>query len=267
MTDPSPSRSPSSAHCAFVTGAAHGIGRATVLALLKEGWLVGAADIDTAGLERLATEAQSPRCLTYKLDVASIGDWQAALQSFHTVSQRLDLLINNAGILVSGDFESIDLARQLRLVDINIKGVMTGCYAAFPYLRQTPGATVINLSSASATYGQPSLATYSSTKFAVRGLTEALNIEWQRHGIRVIDMMPLFVQTDMVVGMDARSIERLGVHVRPDDVARHIVRAAQRARSHYPVHWHVGPLAGPLFALSGMVPGRLQRWIAKKIAA
>ena len=78
--------------------------------------------------------------------------------------------------------------RQPQEIDVNCKGTVNGLYAAFPYLRSTPSAVVVNLASASAIYGQAELAVYSSTKFFVRGLTEALNLEWQRHDIRVIDM-------------------------------------------------------------------------------
>jgi NAD(P)-dependent dehydrogenase (short-subunit alcohol dehydrogenase family) len=85
-------------------------------------------------------------------------------------------------------------------VDVNVKGVLNGCHLAKPYLLRTPGERVINLSSGSAEYGQASLATYWATKFAVRGLTEALNVEWQADGIPVMDVMPLCARTAMVDG-------------------------------------------------------------------
>ena len=84
---------------------------------------------------------------------------------------------------------------------------------------------MVNLCSASAIYGQPELATYSATKFGVRGLTEALELEWRRYGIRVIAMWPLFVATPMVDGMETASTKRLGVHLTAEDVAAAIYSA------------------------------------------
>ncbi len=99
------------------------------------------------------------------------------------------------------------------MVDINVVGMMNGMYTAFPYLKETPGAQVVNLASASAIYGQPELATYSATKFAVRGLTEALELEWRGHDIRVLDVWPLFVRTGMIRGMSIGSTRSLGVRL------------------------------------------------------
>lgn len=81
---------------------------------------------------------------------------------------RLDILINNAGILRAGPFESIDLAQHQAIVDVNLGGVINGTHLAFRYLRDTPGAQVVNLCSASAIYGQPELASYGATKSAVK---------------------------------------------------------------------------------------------------
>lgn len=77
----------------------------------------------------------------------------------------------------------------------------------------------------------------------MRGLTEALNVEWQADGIRVVDVMLLFVRTAMVEGMDAVSIRKLGVHPRPEDVARVVLRAAEYRGGPGRVHWPVGRLA------------------------
>jgi NAD(P)-dependent dehydrogenase (short-subunit alcohol dehydrogenase family) len=252
--------------CVFITGAASGIGRATATLFVKRGWFVGLADIDDAALAGLARELGPQHVWTCKLDVTSEAGWQAALAGFARRAGRLDLLVNNAGILISGPFEANPLARHHALVDVNVKGVLNGCHLAKPYLLRTPGARVINLSSSSAEYGQASLATYSATKFAVRGLTEALNVEWQADGIRVMDVMPLFVRTAMVDGMDAASVRRLGVRLTPEDVARVVWRAAQY-RGYGKVHWPVGWMARLLHAMGGMAPDRVSRFMAYRIAA
>lgn len=249
----------------FITGAAAGIGRSTALHFARQGWFVGAFDVDAASLAETGRQLGS-NGLTGTLDVTDADAWAPALEHFfNAAGKRLDVLLNNAGVLVSGPFEDTAIARHHRLVDINIKGVMNGCHAALPWLKQTPDSRVINLSSASAIYGQPSLASYSASKFAVRGLTEALDLEWQAHGVRVMDVWPLFVSTGMVQGMQANSIERLGVSLTPDDVAAVIWQAATHQGS-FRVHWPVG-LSSKLFAqTSKLSPAWLNRLINKKIA-
>jgi NAD(P)-dependent dehydrogenase (short-subunit alcohol dehydrogenase family) len=252
--------------CAFITGAASGIGRATAILFAQRGWFVGLADIDGDGLAALGRELGLDNSWTCRLDVTSEQEWERALASFFERTGRLDLLVNNAGILISGPFAANPLMRHHVLVDVNIKGVLNGCHLARPYLLRTPGARVINLSSASAEYGQAALATYSATKFAVRGLTEALNIEWQADGIRVMDVMPLFVRTAMVEGMDAASVRRLGVHLAPEDVARVVLKAACYDGGYGKVHWPVGWMARLLHAMGGMGPDRVSRLLAHRIA-
>lgn len=252
----------------FITGAAAGIGRSTAMLFAHNGWLVGAADVDEVGLRNLQIALGKDTCQIFRLDVTSAEDWNQALASFTRYSGRLDALINNAGILASGEFSDIPLARQTAIIDINVKGVMTGCHCAFPYLKNTTGSCVVNLASASAIYGQPSLAAYSASKFAVKGLTEALNLEWEPHGIRVLDMLPLFVQTAMVKDMDAQSIRRLGVHLTADDVATKIFRAASHRHPQSHVHWTVGRLTALMYLGATLSPDwvnrAINRWISRR---
>lgn len=253
--------------CILITGAAKGIGRATARLFVQHGWFVGLGDIDTKSLDMLCEELGADNALAMQLDVTQPNDWNAILARFYQRTGRLDVLINNAGILISGNFESNPLACHHALVDVNISGVLNGCYLSLPYLRKTSGARVINLSSSSAMYGQASLATYSATKFAVRGLTEALNIEWQKYGISVVDIMPLFVQTEMITDMDARSIEVFGAKLTAEDVAQTIWRAATQGNRYNKVHWPVGTLSTWLLRLNDVTPAWLKRFIAKRISS
>ena len=122
--------------------------------------------------------------------------------------------------------------------------MLHGLHAAFEHLRDTAarhgGATVVNLGSASAIYGQAELAGYSATKFYVRGLTEALDIEWSHHGIRVVDLWPLFVQTGMLEGISTGTTTSLGINLRPQDVADAVVAALEPSRA------RPGPAPGAL---------------------
>ena len=252
----------------FITGAAAGIGRATALTFAGHGYRVGGYDVDLAGLATLREEitARGGQIAIGGLDVSDAEDWSAQLEAFTGRSRRLDILVNNAGVLSSGHFEGIPLAAQRRMVDVNVYGVIAGLHCAFPYLRDTPGSQAVNLCSASALYGQPELATYSATKFAVRGLTEALELEWRRHGIRMIAMWPLFVDTGMVDGVETRSTRTLGVHLSAEDVAAAIYAATRPGRNWLPrVHYPVGRQTRVLAGLAQIAPNRLQRLLNKAV--
>ncbi|HIV73165.1 MAG TPA: SDR family oxidoreductase [Candidatus Aquabacterium excrementipullorum] len=253
----------------FITGAAAGIGRAVAQRFAAAGWFVGLADVDGAAVQALARELGPARCHAARLDVSHAEGWAAPLQAFwQAAGQRLDVLFNNAGIAITAPFEDTEVARHHRVIDINLKGVLNGCHAALPWLRHTPGARVINMCSASALYGQPMLATYSATKAAVRGLTEALDIEWQRHGIRVVDVLPLFVNTAMVADevSKMKTVKTLGVRLSADDVARTVWRLAQMAPGRMPVHSAVGWQTRLFYQLGKHLPDAVNRFVTARMA-
>ena len=256
------------ARAAFITGAAAGIGRATALRFAAAGYLVACTDVDEPGLATLAadSEAAGNSVWTAALDVRDPAGWAARLAEFTEVSSgRLDVLVNNAGVLRIGRFADVDLDVHLRTVRVNVDGVINGCHAAYPYLRATPGAHVVNLCSASAIYGQPELATYSATKFAVRGLTEALDLEWAADEITVTALWPLFVDTPMLHQRHAASTESLGVRLSAQDVADAVLDAVRPRRAHR-VHRGVGRQARLMRAAATVTPGWLLRLSNKRIA-
>ena len=253
----------------FVTGAAAGIGRAVAEHFLRQGWFVGLYDVDEAGLLALQQAWGPEHCTAARLDVSSVDDWHAALQGFEQATGgRLDVLFNNAGIAVTSPFAEAELARHHRLIDINLKGVVNGCHLALPWLQRTPGSRVINMCSASALYGQPELGTYSASKAAVRSLTEALDIEWQRHGIRVVDVLPLFVNTAMVADEVSRmkTVATLGVRLGPQDIADAVWRLANAAPASLPVHTLVGWQTKLLAFLSKVSPDAVNRLVTARMA-
>ena len=143
---------------------------------------------------------------------------------------------------------------------------MNGCHAAFPYLRDTTGARVLNMCSASAIYGQGELGAYSASKFAVRGLTEALDLEWKRFDIRVLALWPLFVNTDMLTGVSTRSTETLGVNLTPDDIAAAAWRVLRRKSRIPKVHFPVGNQTKAVYYLSQVSPPWLTRLVNKRLS-
>jgi len=251
----------------FITGAAAGIGRATAELFASRGWFVGLYDVNEAGVRELAQQLGAKTCCG-KLDVTDAAAFAAALAQFWQASgQRLDLLFNNAGIVAVGAFEEIPLARHHALVDVNFTGVINGFHAAADYLKRTPGARVISMSSASAMYGTPDFASYGATKFGVKGFTEAMNIEWARHGITVMDILPLFVDTAMVrqFEMHPKSMDTLGMSLVAGDIARTVWRAAHW-RWWPRVHWYPSTQGWLLALASKLMPLWFTRLTTKMVS-
>ncbi len=181
---------------AFITGAASGIGRATAELFAEQGWWIGAADRNAAGLEQLRDAIGKDSCRPWQLDVTDKPAYDAVVAELaEETGGRLDLLYNNAGIGAAGFFEDIPIEESLKIIDVNLVGVLNGIYAALPLLKATPNSLCFTTSSSAATYGAPSLAVYAATKFAVKGLTEALAVELSRCDVRVADVLPGLIDT------------------------------------------------------------------------
>jgi NAD(P)-dependent dehydrogenase (short-subunit alcohol dehydrogenase family) len=216
----------------FVTGAASGIGRATALRFAREGWFVGLYDVNEAGVAELRKEIGEARSTAGRLDVRDLDELRARVADFDRACGRMDVLFNNAGILEMGKFDAISPERTRRMMDVNMLGVVNGVYAALPLLRRTSGSMILNMSSASAIYGIPELAAYSASKFFVRGLTEALDLELGKEGIRVADIMPSYVATPMVSSQtyQAGTLRTMGVKLTAEKVAEQAWRAVNARR-------------------------------------
>jgi NAD(P)-dependent dehydrogenase (short-subunit alcohol dehydrogenase family) len=175
----------------FITGAASGMGRETAKLFASRGWFVGGYDVNTSGLASLEQEIGADNGVFGRLDVASRPQFDAAVLGFAgETGGTMDMLFSNAGIGEAGWFEDVPYEAALRVVQVNLVGVITSLYAALPLLKATPNAMAFITSSSSATFGMPRIAVYSATKHAVKGLTEALSVEFARHGVRVADVLP-----------------------------------------------------------------------------
>jgi hypothetical protein len=160
------------------------MGREGVKLFRAKGWRVGAVVRNPGGLALPGQHLGGERLWTRPVDVTDKDAFDAAVADScaGNLHAGLHMMWNNAGIGASGWFEDVPCEAAMRVVDVNFKSVLTGAYAALPYLKKSTASLLFSTSS-SATYGMPpQLAVYSATKHAVKGLTGALSVEWQRHG-------------------------------------------------------------------------------------
>ena len=222
----------------LITGAASGIGRATALLFAQHGWFVGACDVSQPGLAALEAQIGAGAGLFQVLDVSDRAAFAAAAESFGAATGgTLDLLFNNAGIGIGGLFDELAWDDVMRIVSVNFLGVMIGIQAAMPLLRATPGALCLTTSSSSAIWGTGGIAVYSATKHAVKGLTEALSVEFKRCGLRAADLQPGLIDTPILP-------DALRAMAPPDGMWRLVPPAevAQAVWSAYhsdQLHWYV----------------------------
>jgi NADP-dependent 3-hydroxy acid dehydrogenase YdfG len=211
---------------AAVTGAARGIGRATAQAFLRQGMKVAIGDVDLAAAEQTAAELGS-RTVAIALDVTDRESFSNFLDEAEEQLGPLDVLVNNAGIMQVGRFIDEDDLTAIRMVDINLHGVILGMKLALARMIPRDRGHIVNISSQAGKFGAPGGATYSATKHAVVGLTEAVRGELRLMGAHVdlSYVMPFVVNTELGSGLGtARGLHNL----EPAEVADAIVEALQQ---------------------------------------
>jgi NADP-dependent 3-hydroxy acid dehydrogenase YdfG len=209
-----------------ITGAARGIGRATAQAFVRAGMKVAVGDLDAALASQVATEL-GPAAVGLPLDVTRRDSFEAFLDAAEERLGPVDVLVNNAGIMPLGRFVDEDEATALRTVDINLHGVIHGMKIALPRMMARNRGTIVNVASQAGRYGAPGGATYSATKHAVIGLTEAVRGELALEGsaVELSYVMPYLVKTELGAGTrHARGFR----HLEPAEVADAIVEALER---------------------------------------
>lgn len=246
----------------FITGAASGIGLATARRFASDGWFVGLYDIDRESVDRLLSGGEFAASCGGNCDVTDRDSVHQALVHFaEATGGRMDVLINNAGLLTAGHFETVDPEAHDAMIRVNVIGLTNVAQLAFPYLKGTPHSTLLNLCSVSSIHGVPLLAVYSASKFYVNGLTQALAIEWAEHDIRVLSIKPPFVGTTMIEGMPEQLTKSLTVDFSPQQIADVIMRALAGSGDSYLPGWKAKSLG--LFAK--VLPARLARRVVKYV--
>jgi len=221
----------------FITGAASGVGRQTALLFAKQGWLVGAYDVNESQLAALGAEIAG-KCITGKLDVSDRAQYARTIEQFGAASGgRLDLLFNNAGIARGGPLDKMSFDDILAVINVNLLGVIHGIYLAAPLLKATTNSLCFSMSSATGVFGLPNMAIYAATKHAVKGLTEALSLELRPFGVRVADALPGLLDTPFIRRSIAEHSDRDGMFrvLSAQDMAQVVWKAYHSDQ----LHWYV----------------------------
>jgi len=225
---------------AVVTGAASGIGRALALALAQKRCELALVDINRDGLEKTAEQVRAvgAKVSIHLVDVASREQMEALPEDVIREHGHIHIVVNNAGVAVMGTVEEQPLEDFEWIVGINLWGVVYGCKFFLPYLRREEEGHIVNMSSLFGILGFPELGSYNATKFAVRGLSEALHGELAATSVGVSVVHPGGVSTNIARASrlppkEQRSklqkrFERFGIA--PEVVAARIVRAIEQNR-------------------------------------
>jgi NAD(P)-dependent dehydrogenase (short-subunit alcohol dehydrogenase family) len=191
----------------LITGAASGIGRAAALLLAREGASIVATDLQAEKGAALATEIDRAggRCRFLVHDVTQEEAWQAVIADTRSEFGRLDVLVNNAGIGLSGAVIGISLSDWRRQTAVNLDGVFLGVKHALPLLREGGGGSIINVSSIAGIKASANVSGYCATKGAVRLFTKSVALECAaaRDGVRANSIHPGIVETaiwDSLIG-------------------------------------------------------------------
>lgn len=207
---------------ALITGGARGQGAAEVRAFTAEGATVIVADVLVDEAKQVASECGAA-AVPVALDVTDERNWERVAAEIRSEHGRLDVLVNNAGILALTPIETTSLADYERVIAVNQTGVFLGMRAAIP-LMEGNGGSIVNVSSVGGLAGMPMMFAYVASKFAVRGMTRTAAVELAPRGIRVNSVHPGGVETPMLqeLGLPPDLMAQaapLGRLARPEEVA------------------------------------------------
>lgn len=237
---------------ALVSGGARGMGASHVRGLVGEGAKVVFGDILDDDGKALADEL-GDSALFVHLNVTKDDDWKWAVAAAEKEFGPINLLVNNAGIVEFGPVEDMDPDAFRRVIDVNLTGTFLGMHYAVPSLRKAGGGAIINISSTAGLMGYASIAAYSASKWAVRGMTKSVAMELGGDNVRVMSIHPGPIRTPMTDGMgdeltQAQPIKRFGD---PEEVTKLLMFMAADATFSTGSEWVIdgGAVLGPVMDL------------------
>jgi 3-oxoacyl-[acyl-carrier protein] reductase len=210
---------------ALITGAGRGIGRASAIALAKEGVNVGLMGLTMENLEKVATELTEigVEVSAATANVAELESVTHAVEHIKSDLGSIDIVINNAGIAKFGGFLDLSPEEWENIIRVNLMGVYNVTRAVLPDMIDRKTGDIINISSTAGQKGAPVTSAYSASKFAVLGLTESLMMEVRKYNIRVSALTPSTVATDLALETNLISENDPNRFMQPEDLAELMV--------------------------------------------
>ncbi|SEF26759.1 Short-chain dehydrogenase [Amycolatopsis pretoriensis] len=240
-----------------ITGGGQGIGAATASALSRLGAKVVIGDLDQVRAEKTAVELDAE---ALPLDVTDIAGFTEFLDEVERRHGRIDVLINNAGIMPLALLEEESDATTRRQLEINLHAVIHGTREAMKRMRPRRSGHIVNVASFAGKAGFPGAATYCATKHAVVGLSEAVHLELHGSGVHVSCVMPAIVRTELASGLGEAKLFKSS---RPEDVADAIVSTLRKPRFEVFVPRSVGTMG----KLTRLLPRRAGEALARALKA
>jgi len=221
---------------AFITGAGSGLGLEFASELARHGWRLGMSDIRP---DRLETAAEKIRSLgatvnEYAFDVTDYKAFENAVNDFVEVAGGVDLAINNAGVGCGAAFEELPLEVFRKTVEVNLMGVVHGCYLFVPVMKKQRSGHILNVASAAAFASGPRMSAYNVAKAGVVALSETLKAELYDHRVNISILMPTFIRTNLGVDClgtpDSQELARSAVETSPvtaDEAVKEVLLGVQ----------------------------------------
>ena len=226
---------PLAGRVAVVTGASSGIGEATATALSRAGATVALAARRRDRLDALADRLDGPSSV-HEVDLTDEAAARGFIAAAHAEHGALQILVNNAGLMLLGGVDGADVSEWRRMLEVNLWALLVCTHAALPLIAEGGGGDIVNVSSVAGRRADAGAAVYNMTKFGVHGFSEALRQEALHSGIRVTTVAPGFVETELqghnrnpvVRRAMERQREEIGEVLGADDIADAVLYAVSR---------------------------------------
>jgi NADP-dependent 3-hydroxy acid dehydrogenase YdfG len=226
---------PLAGRVAAVTGASSGIGAATATALSRAGATLALAARRRDRLDALAEQLEGEASI-HEVDVSDEQQARSFIEQAHSEHGALNMLVNNAGLMLLGPVATADTTDWRRMLDVNLWGLLVCTHTALPLIAQSGGGDIVNVSSVAGRRADAGAAVYNMTKFGVHAFSEALRQEALHAGVRVTVVAPGFVDTELqghntepvVIQAMAKAREQIGEVLKPEDIADAIAYAVTR---------------------------------------
>ena len=242
-----------------ITGAARGIGYATARALRDRGARVIIGDRDVEALHAAVSTLGGDRVSGHPLDVTDRASCTSFLKQARVDGDgRVDVLINNAGVMPIGGLLDQSVQALRSAIEVNFYGVITGCQLVLPEMIDRGVGHIINVASLAGLMPVPGQTVYAGTKSAVISFSSAMADEFADRGIQVSVVMPPFTRTELITGTAETRANR---PVEPEDIAAAIVRALDKPKTHVTVPGGIRFVLGPL----GLLGPRGRRWVGRRV--